>query len=73
MATTSKIDNIPTSLRRPGRLDLELELSAPDVEARLEILNLYLDTTQHNLSMDDIKLIARVGHAILSSESTLYF
>ena len=65
LATTSKIDNIPTSLRRPGRLDLELELAAPDVKARLEILNLYLDTTQHTLSMDDIKLIARVGHTLI--------
>jgi len=73
MATTSKIDNIPTSLRRPGRLDLELELPAPDVEARLEILNLYLDTTQHTLSMDDIKLIARDTHGFVGADVSNLF
>ena len=60
LATTSKVDNVPSSLRRPGRLDLELELPVPDVQAREEILNLYLETAKHLLTASDIKLIARV-------------
>lgn len=38
LCTTSKIDAIDLSLRRPGRLDKEIEISIPNQTARFEVI-----------------------------------
>ena len=60
IATASKADCVPTSLRRSGRLDLEIELTVPSADARQEILNIYLKDAHHCLTEEEIQFIARV-------------
>jgi len=54
------LDAVSTSLRRPGRFDLEVELGVPDVKSREEILRVYLSGGEHQLSSQEIQLVARV-------------
>ena len=61
IATASKADCVPTSLRRSGRLDLEIELTVPSADARQEILNIHLKDAHHCLTEEEIQLIARVS------------
>jgi len=41
MAATDRIDLIDPALRRPGRLDVEIEIGLPDKQARYEILQVH--------------------------------
>ena len=40
LATTNKLDSIDPSLRRPGRLEKEIEIPIPNVRAREEVISL---------------------------------
>ena len=60
IATTSRIDSVSPSLRRPGRLDLEVEIGVPDVQGRQQILRLYLKDVHHDLMDDEVDSIAGV-------------
>jgi len=41
IAATNRPDSIDPALRRPGRLDREIEIGVPDAAGRLEILNIH--------------------------------
>ena len=43
IAATNRIDAIPSSLRRPGRIDRELSISPPNAKERLKILKSLLN------------------------------
>lgn len=43
VATTNRPELVDRALRRPGRLDLLLEIGLPDLAARLEILRIHTD------------------------------
>ena len=60
IATTRRVESIAPSLRRPGRIDLEVEVGVPDVKGRLDILNIYFSSLKHVLSDPDIQLTAQV-------------
>jgi SpoVK/Ycf46/Vps4 family AAA+-type ATPase len=45
VAATNRVDAIPTTLRRPGRLDREIPLTPPDADTRMKILQSLLTTT----------------------------
>ena len=64
IATTSKVEFVSPSLRRPGRLDLEIEVGVPDIRGRDQILRIYLSDSQHNLSEADIEMVARVSNLL---------
>lgn len=49
VATTNRVDAIDPALRRPGRFDLEIEVTVPTQEERFQILKLH----SKNLCMDD--------------------
>ncbi|HWP57669.1 MAG TPA: AAA family ATPase [Candidatus Acidoferrales bacterium] len=41
IGTTNRIDSVDPALRRPGRFDREIYIAPPNVEGRLEILNIH--------------------------------
>eukprot|EP01025_Chloroclados_australasicus_P012968 TRINITY_DN16199_c0_g1_i5.p1 TRINITY_DN16199_c0_g1~~TRINITY_DN16199_c0_g1_i5.p1 ORF type:complete len:979 (-),score=131.24 TRINITY_DN16199_c0_g1_i5:1859-4795(-) len=58
IATTNQPDSLDMALRRPGRLEQEIQISHPDEAGRLEIANIHC----RNISLDksvDLKNVAR--------------
>ena len=55
IAATSRPDALDEALRRPGRLDRELELPVPGPEARAQILHRLLARTPHQLSDSQVR------------------
>lgn len=58
IAATNRPNAIDPALRRPGRLDKEIEVGIPDSEARLSILRVLLHPVPHTLSDAQIKQVA---------------
>merc|ERR1712012_601480 len=68
VAASSKLDNIEPALRRPGRLDLEVEVGVPDARQRREILLVKLSDTDHELSSENIDKIAADTHGFVGAD-----
>ena len=68
VAASSKLDNIEPALRRPGRLDLEVEVGVPDARQRREILLVKLSDTDHELSAENIDKIAADTHGFVGAD-----
>mgnify|MGYP006275410793 FL=1 len=45
MGSTNRVDDLDEALRRPGRFDREIEISAPDQDGRKEILEIHTRET----------------------------
>jgi len=56
MASTNMPDNLDKALRRPGRFDVEVSVSLPDLKARQDILSLYVGKITKDLDVDVAKL-----------------
>ena len=63
LAITSDPSLLDPALRRPGRLDVEVEVPVPDDEARTEILNFHLSQlmTKQQIDECDINALARLA------------
>lgn len=68
LATTSRPDFVDSSLRRPGRLDKELEVCAPTPQMRKAILKKFLDKVPNLLSEKDIDDIAQTTHGFVGAD-----
>ncbi|XP_076174088.1 ATPase family gene 2 protein homolog A isoform X2 [Ptiloglossa arizonensis] len=68
LATTSKLDSVDNSLRRPGRIDKEFEIYVPTPTMRSEILQNLLSKIPNTLSMEDIANIAFVTHGFVGAD-----
>lgn len=68
MATTSKLDFIDSSLRRPGRLDMEFEIYVPTPSMRTEIFIKLLSKIPNTLSHEDIQNISFVTHGFVGAD-----
>jgi len=68
VAITSKLDQIDLALRRPGRLDTEIEFTVPNSVERLAILNKLLVQCKHSLSDVDVVKLAEVTHGYVGSD-----
>jgi AAA family ATPase len=69
VAATNRPNSIDIALRRPGRFDREVEIGIPDIEARHEILKLYLKKIKHHtLSEDEIANIASKTHGYVGAD-----
>ncbi|CAF0716586.1 unnamed protein product [Brachionus calyciflorus] len=68
LCTTNKIDSIDLSLRRPGRLDKEIEIPIPNQKARLEILRKQIDFLKHNVSDDELLEISQNCHGYVGAD-----
>ncbi|XP_023716212.1 ATPase family protein 2 homolog isoform X3 [Cryptotermes secundus] len=68
IATTSKPDSIDPSLRRPGRLDREIEISVPSPNARLDILQKLLSKTPHEMTEEELRNVAHSAHGYVGAD-----
>ena len=78
IATSAKPNDIDPALRRPGRLDKEIELGAPNAEERSAILSILLnkigvrvvdaDDRSTSVSQQRIDEIAKQAHGMVASD-----
>ncbi|XP_074646714.1 ATPase family gene 2 protein homolog A-like [Tubulanus polymorphus] len=68
IAATNKPDILDPALRRPGRLDKEIEITVPDGKQRAEILLQLLNDMRHDLSIDDIHTVSDGCHGYVGAD-----
>ncbi|CAF3553482.1 unnamed protein product [Rotaria sp. Silwood1] len=68
IATTNRLDSVDTDLRRPGRIDEEIEIGIPNQQDRLEILKIKLQTISNELNEEQLKCIAERTHGFSGSD-----
>ena len=68
VAATSKLENLEPALRRPGRLDMEVEIGVPGVKARAEILTGTLGEVENTVSEEDLTRLARDTHGFVGAD-----
>jgi transitional endoplasmic reticulum ATPase len=67
IGATNRPDSLDEALRRPGRFDREIEIGVPDVDGRLEILQIHT----RNMPLDDdvdLKELARLTHGYTGAD-----
>lgn len=68
IATTGRLDAVETSLRRPGRLDREIEVPVPTPDGRLQILQILLKSVPNNLSEAELLSVAQAAHGFVGAD-----
>lgn len=58
LGATNRRDTLDSALMRPGRFDVEVKIDKPDLSARIEILEYYLDKIARDENID-VKYLAR--------------
>ncbi|MHC1632107.1 MAG: CDC48 family AAA ATPase [Methanotrichaceae archaeon] len=67
IGATNRPDALDSALRRPGRFDREIEIGVPNVEGRLEILQIH--TRGMPLAEDvDLKKLAEITHGFVGAD-----
>lgn len=64
-------DSLDSALRRPGRLDRELEIRAPTVSERKDILNVLLRKLPHRLESKEVDHLASITHGFVGADLSL--
>ena len=67
IAATNRPDSIDPALRRPGRLDREIEIGIPDDDGRFEILSIHT----RGMPIDekvDLKKISKITHGFVGAD-----
>ncbi|KAH8352622.1 hypothetical protein KR084_005340 [Drosophila pseudotakahashii] len=68
LATSSQIEALHPSIRRAGRLDNELEVGAPSSQSRRDIIRCLLQSTEHQLSEEDVEHVASITHGYVGAD-----
>eukprot|EP00090_Calanus_glacialis_P026694 TRINITY_DN41968_c0_g1_i1.p1 TRINITY_DN41968_c0_g1~~TRINITY_DN41968_c0_g1_i1.p1 ORF type:complete len:827 (-),score=300.90 TRINITY_DN41968_c0_g1_i1:33-2513(-) len=70
VAATSRLDGVDPSLRRPGRLDMEVEIGVPGVKQRKQILSGMLEEQEdgHNLVQEEVDKLAGDTHGFVGAD-----
>lgn len=70
IATTNKVDDLDKSLRRGGRLDIDIRFDMPSSEDRFEILSIHLKSLGVEVCIkdEDLVVIARAASGFVSSD-----
>lgn len=68
IAATNRPNALDPALRRPGRLDREIEIGVPDAQARLEILRVLLRPVPHALSEEAVQTLAGQTHGYVGAD-----
>ncbi|XP_013792097.2 spermatogenesis-associated protein 5-like [Limulus polyphemus] len=68
LAATNKPDALEPALRRPGRLDREIEIGIPTATERIEILTKLLLRVKHLLTDADIITLAEAAHGFTGAD-----
>ncbi|GLT95713.1 hypothetical protein SLE2022_133800 [Rubroshorea leprosula] len=71
IATTNRPDSIEPALRRPGRLDRELEIGVPSPKQRLDILHTLLSEMDHCLSEMQVQQLSMTTHGFVGADLSL--
>lgn len=68
IAATNRPDSIEPALRRPGRLDREIEIGVPSPKQRLDILLTLLGEMEHSLLDVQVEHLAMVTHGYVGAD-----
>ena len=68
IAATNRVTAVDPTFRRPGRFDVEVELSVPNVDARSDILTKILRNFNHAMSEEDVTTVARAAHGFVGAD-----
>ncbi|CAN1271681.1 Calmodulin-interacting protein 111 [Linum perenne] len=68
IAATNRPDSIEPALRRPGRLDREIEIGVPSPQQRLEIIHTLLGEMEHCISYSQAKDLAMNTHGFVGAD-----
>ncbi|KAJ6408403.1 hypothetical protein OIU84_011671 [Salix udensis] len=68
IAATNRPDSIEPALRRPGRLDREIEIGVPSPGQRLDILHTLLSEMKHSVSVTQLKQLAMATHGFVGAD-----
>ncbi|KAK1276727.1 Calmodulin-interacting protein 111 [Acorus gramineus] len=68
IAATNRPDSIDPALRRPGRLDREIEIGVPSPHQRLDILQTLLHDVDHSLSSAEVLSLASATHGFVGAD-----
>ena len=68
LATTSQLEAVEGSLRRPGRFDCEVEIPPPTAAGREEILGLQLSGSRHSVTEEEVKEVAWLAHGRVGAD-----
>ena len=69
IATTSKLNEVDKSLRRGGRLDLDVVFEMPSTDDRFKILRAHLATIDEcKISDEELDMVAKVASGFVSSD-----
>jgi SpoVK/Ycf46/Vps4 family AAA+-type ATPase len=73
LAVTSDPSLLDPALRRPGRLDVEVEVAVPDDVARADIVRFHLSSfmTEQQLKETDINVLARLAKGFTGADCKL--
>ncbi|MCL7025845.1 hypothetical protein MKW94_012841 [Papaver nudicaule] len=68
IAASNRPDTIDPALRRPGRLDREIEIGVPSPKQRLDILLSLLNGMDHSLTSTQVENLASATHGFVGSD-----
>lgn len=68
LAATNRVEALDESLRRPGRLDKEIEVTVPNAKDRFDILRKMLIGIRHSLDDEDIVGLAEEAHGFVGAD-----
>ncbi|KAL3534715.1 hypothetical protein ACH5RR_003176 [Cinchona calisaya] len=68
IAATNRPDSVDPALRRPGRLDREIEIGVPSPKQRLQILLVLLSEIENSLSELDVQHLATATHGFVGAD-----
>ncbi|XP_023637815.1 calmodulin-interacting protein 111 isoform X2 [Capsella rubella] len=68
IAATNRPDSIEPALRRPGRLDREIEIGVPSSAQRSDILHTILRRMQHSVSDIQVEQLAMATHGFVGAD-----
>ncbi|CAK7340295.1 unnamed protein product [Dovyalis caffra] len=68
IAATNRPDSIEPALRRPGRLDREIEIGVPSPSQRLDILHTLLSEMDHSVSDMQLQQLAMATHGFVGAD-----
>lgn len=68
LAATNRPNALDPALRRPGRLDREVEIGIPNEQARFEILNVCLSNIPHSVSETERRALTQRAHGFVGAD-----
>ncbi|KAJ3671598.1 hypothetical protein LUZ60_007677 [Juncus effusus] len=68
IAATNRPDSLDPALRRPGRLDREIEIGVPSPKQRLDILVTLMSKMDHSFSASQLNSLASETHGFVGAD-----